>query len=196
MKNLMKKSILKGVSYPAYKNLIEDLLSEGKSTGKVQSSSLLNYSLSNHTRMKRLDKTIELSKEMLAIAKEVSESQTWVVITESWCVDAAQTMPVIYKIASENDKINFTVVLRSENEELMNKFLTNGTKSIPIIIAVNSENKVINSWGPRPSKALEMAKNHKKKYGTLDAVFKEDLGSWYAEDKGKNIQRDFALLLK
>ncbi|MFY0631822.1 MAG: thioredoxin family protein [Flavobacteriaceae bacterium] len=195
MKDIIENSTKRGISYEAYRKLVSTLLEEGKSTGADQSDSLLNYSMLNDRRMKRLDKTIHLSEETLARVKDVTEPVTWLVLTEGWCGDAAQTLPIINKIADESDYIDLKIVLRDEHEDLMNEFLTNGGKSIPKLIALNKNNDVIDSWGPRPSTPTQMVADYKKEHGQLDADFKKDLQVWYNKDKGKNTQEDMMRLL-
>lgn len=196
MKEIIENSLQKAITYQEYRTLVSDLLAEGKSTGPDQSEALLNYSLLNDRRMKRLDKTIRLSEETIASAKDTKEPQTWLVLTEGWCGDAAQNLPVINKIAEENEHINLKLVLRDENPELMDQFLTNGGRSIPKLIALDKAHNVIGSWGPRPSVATAMVANYKKEHGNLDAEFKKDLQVWYNKDKGKNTQEDIVSLLK
>lgn len=195
MKEIIENSLEKSISYQEYRQLVSGLLAEGKSTGPIQTDSLLNYSQLNERRMNRLDKTIRLSEETIAKAKDVKEPVTWLVLTEGWCGDAAQTLPVINKIADESDKIDLKIVLRDENEELMNEFLTNGGKSIPKLVALNKDNDVIDSWGPRPSIPTKMVSDYKEKHGQLDAEFKKDLQIWYNKDKGVNTQEDLLKLL-
>jgi hypothetical protein len=86
------------------------------------------------------------------------------------------------------------VVLRDENIELMDLFLTNGGRSIPKLIALDKENNVINSWGPRPTVATKMVADYIKKNGVLDLEFKQDLQIWYNKDKGQSVQEDFVNL--
>ena len=195
MKNIIETSTKRGISYEEYRKLVSQLLEEGKSTGADQSDSLLNYSMLNDKRMKRLDKTIRLSEETLARVKDVTEPVTWLVLTEGWCGDAAQTLPIINKIAGESDYIDLKIVLRDEHEDLMNQFLTNGGKSIPKLIALDKNNDVIDSWGPRPTIPTQMVVDYKEKHGQLDADFKRDLQVWYNKDKGKNTQEDMMRLL-
>jgi len=194
MKEIIENSLQKGISYDRYRKLVSDLLQEGKSTGPSQSESLLNYSMLNDRRMKRLDKTIQISEDIIASAKDVEEPVTWLVLTEGWCGDAAQTLPIINKIANESEKIDLKIILRDENEELMDHFLTNGGKSIPKLIALNKNKEVIDSWGPRPSIPTQMVEDYKAKHGQLDADFKKDLQVWYNKDKGKNTQEDMMKL--
>nr|WP_299032279.1 thioredoxin family protein [uncultured Tenacibaculum sp.] len=196
MKKIIQNSLEKALSYNEYRDLVSDLLSQGKSTGPNQSDDLLNYSKLNDKRMKRLDKTVKLTEETLAKIKDVKEPQTWLVLTEGWCGDAAQNLPVINKIAEENPNINLKLVLRDENLELMDEFLTNGGRSIPKLIALNKENEVINTWGPRPTVATQMVADYKAKKGSLDAEFKEDLQVWYNKNKGENTQEDIISMLQ
>ncbi|MCO7184575.1 thioredoxin family protein [Tenacibaculum sp. XPcli2-G] len=196
MKKIIQNSLEKAFSYSEYRDLVSDLIAQGKSTGPNQSDDLLNYSKLNDKRMKRLDKTVKLTEETLAKIKDVKESQTWLVLTEGWCGDAAQNLPVINKIAEENPNINLKLVLRDENLELMDEFLTNGGRSIPKLIALNKENEVINTWGPRPTEATKMVVDYKEKHGSLDADFKTDLQVWYNKNKGENTQEDLISMLQ
>ena len=195
MKNTIENSIHNSYSYEAYRTLIQELLVERKSTGPNQSGDLTNYSLLNETRMKRLDKTIKINEEIANEIQKIDEKQTWLVITESWCGDAAQNLPIIHKLAELNDKIELKLVLRDENLELMDLFLTNKSRSIPKVIILDYELNVLNTWGPRPSFATKMVHEYKEKNGSLDAHFKQDLQVWYNKDKGKNIQEDFITLI-
>lgn len=190
MKEIIKNSLQKAISYSEYRTLVKDLLEQGKSTGPNQSEDLLNYSMLNDKRMKRLDKTVKLTDETLVKLKDVKEPQTWLVLTEGWCGDAAQNLPVIHKIAEENPNINLKLVLRDENIELMDEFLTNGGRAIPKLIALDKENEVISTWGPRPTTATQMVADYKNEHGSLDAEFKKDLQVWYNKNKGVNVQED------
>jgi hypothetical protein len=190
MKKRIEEGLQKGVSYVSYRTLISDLLASGKSSGAIQSEALLNYSKLNDKRMKRLDKTSKLTQETVVALKSIDAPVTWLVLTEGWCGDAAQSLPVINKIASESTQITLKIILRDDHEELMNHFLTNGGKSIPKLIVLNAKNEVLNTWGPRPSVATKMVKNYKEKHGQLDASFKQDLQIWYNKDKGVNIQEN------
>ena len=145
--------------------------------------------------MTRLDKTIQLSHETLLALKKNDKPITWLVLTEGWCGDAAQALPVINKIANESDLITLKIIFRDEHEELMGHFLTNQGKSIPKLIVLNSENNVLNTWGPRPNIATKMVQDYKNAHGQLDAAFKQELQVWYNKDKGVNIQENMVGLL-
>ncbi len=193
---LIHNSLNKGISYLAYRTRIKDLLVQEKSTGNEQSDDLLNYSLLNDKRMDRLDKTLRVSEETQKSINDLENKYTFLVIAEGWCGDAAQIVPILNKIAETSNKIELKIVFRDENEELMNQYLTNGSKSIPKILIIDSKNNVVNSWGPRPSVATKMVLDYKEQNGSLDADFKTNLQIWYNKDKGANTQEDLLKLLK
>lgn len=150
----------------------------------------------NDRRMKRLDKTIKITDETAQEIQKLKEAQTWLVLTEGWCGDAAQNLPVLHKMAELNENINLKLVLRDENLELMDLFLTNGGRSIPKLIALDKDNNVIETWGPRPAVATKMVADYKAEHGILDAQFKQDLQVWYNKDKGKSTQTDFVKIIQ
>ncbi|MFK8060694.1 MAG: thioredoxin family protein [Polaribacter sp.] len=196
MKNIIEKSLENTYTYQEYRSLVSNLLADNKSTGNEQSEALTNYSLLNDRRMKRLDKTIKIADETVSEIQKIKEKQTWLVLTEGWCGDAAQNLPVINKIAETNDNIDLKLVLRDDNEDLMDLFLTNGGKSIPKLIALDKDNNVIDNWGPRPTTATKMVADYKAENGSLDAEFKQDLQVWYNKDKGHDVQNDFVKIAK
>lgn len=196
LKNTIAESLAKATSYQEYRTLVQNLVADGKSTGKLQTEDLSNYSMLNDKRMKRLDKTTKLTEEAVAKIKSYHGDVTWLVLTESWCGDAAQTMPVINKVAELNANITLKVVLRDENEALMNEFLTNGGKSIPKLIVIdNGSGDVIGNWGPRPTKATQLVNDYKVEHGKLTPEFKQDLQVWYNKDKGQNTVADLLKLV-
>lgn len=115
-----------------------DLLKEGKSTAVEQTQERTHYRELNEARMHRLDKTIKITEENSAKLKTLNKSYLWIVLTESWCGDAAQILPILNKMVLEaNQKIELKLVLRDENEDLMSHFLTNKTKAIPKLIIID-----------------------------------------------------------
>ncbi|PQJ21976.1 thioredoxin family protein [Tenacibaculum sp. SG-28] len=195
MKQIIQTSLTSAISYEAYKSLIHSLLQQKKSTGEDTGEDLYNYSVLNQKRMLRLDKTLQLAPETLAFLKGSIPMQTWLVLSEGWCGDAAQNIPVLNKFAEENSDIDLKIVLRDQHPKLMQEFLTNGSKSIPKLIALDADLNVLGTWGPRPSFATQMVQEYKSKNGQLDADFKKDLQIWYNKDKGKNTEKDLIALL-
>lgn len=183
-------------SYEEYRNLVEKFAAEGKSTGPVQTEALANYTQLNDRRMKRWDKTLRFSEEAVSKITAVSKKMTWTVLTESWCGDASPALPVMNKIAELNPNIELRVVLRDENTDLMNQFLTNGGMSIPkLIVRDDVSNEVVADWGPRSVNATKLVEDHKAVHGMIKPEFKQDIQVWYNKDKGQSILADLLLLL-
>jgi hypothetical protein len=193
--SIIKNSLNKTISYSTYRNLIKDLISTEKSTGIEQSELLLNFSILNDKRMDRLDKTLKISDETQNSLDNLNNGFTFLVIAEGWCGDAAQILPIINKVAEASDKIDFKIVLRDDNEDLMNQYLTNGSKSIPKVLILDEDNHVVDSWGPRPSIAAKMVVDYKALNGSLDEEFKKNLQIWYNKDKGNNTENELLGML-
>ena len=196
MKKIIEKSLENSYTYQQFRNLVSHLLTENKSTGNIQSEEITAFSSLNDRRMKRLDKTIKISDKTSIAMNTISQPQTWLVIAEGWCGDAAQNLPIIHKIAETSNLVNLKVVLRDDNDDLMNLFLTNGGKSIPKLVVLDKNNNVLNTWGPRPTIAAQMVTNYKTEYGVIDANLKQNLQVWYNKNKGENIQDDFIKLVR
>lgn len=197
MDAIIKESLQKGISFTEYKEMVSALIEDGKSTGPNQSDALLNYSKLNERRMARLHKTLKIDDVSKDFIENTEVDQTWLLITESWCGDAAQSTPMIDKIAELSPGINLKVVLRDENEALMHQFLTNGNKAIPKLIVIDNKTEtVVGDWGPRPKIATKLVNEYKEKHGGLDPKFKEDLQKWYNKDKGKDTLEDVLQLVK
>jgi thioredoxin-like negative regulator of GroEL len=197
MKTGIVKALQKEYSYAEYRKLIVDLLQEDKVTGIEQSEDLLNYSALNETRMHRLDKTIAISDENIVLLQSLKNNYIWLVLSEGWCGDAAQILPVLNKMAlASSGKIELKIVLRDENEELMNLFLTNGSKSVPKLIVLEKASlNVEANWGPRPLGAVHLIQDYKEKHGRIDETVKTDLQLWYLHDKGISAQNEIMNLM-
>jgi len=192
--SIIAESLKSAMSYTAYRALTEAHIENKSSTGPDQSEAFVNYTKLGGARMRRLDKTVKISEEIQEMAMSFDKKITWLVISESWCGDAAHALPVIHKITELSDNIELKIVLRDEHIELMNQYLTNGGMSIPKLIQIEG-GVVTQTWGPRPSTATAMVNDYKKTNGGLTPEFKESLQGWYNKDKGQTIARDIAAFL-
>ena len=190
MNSAVAKALFKGLSYSEYRNMVSNLILEGKSTCEDQTKELINYSILNQTRMNRLDKTMVITENNKLRLQALKKQYIWLVLAEGWCGDVAQLLPIFNKIAIESDKkIELKIILRDENEELMNFVLTDGKKAIPKLLVIDWETGlVVDFWGPRPKGATDLIKNYKEKFGAIDEQGKTDLQLWYLNDQGKSTQ--------
>jgi len=197
IESIIKKSLTSSLSYSEYRLHVTKLLENGLVTGHEQTEALVHYTELNEVRMHRLDKTIQVTDEVKQWLQSLKKDYLWLVISEGWCGDAAQILPVINKMAEVSDAIEIRIVLRDDNDELMHLFLTNGTKSIPIVIIIDKQtNEVIHHFGPRPLKAKELILDYKKEHGSIDETAKINLQKWYLSDKGISTQQEIIALMK
>ena len=184
------------MDYEAYRSMIDDLLEEGKTTGTNHSDAMIDYTKMNVQRMKRLDKQVELSESLQEELEALDRKRIWLVLTEAWCGDAAQNVPVIAKMAEQTDNIDLKFILRDENLEIMDEYLTNGGRSIPKLVCLDAETlDELGSWGPRPAEAQQKAMQWKKDESISKEEWAEKLHKWYASDKTEQLQDEFEELI-
>ena len=197
MNSIIEKSLAAAFSYQEYRNHVSLLANEGKTTGHEQTEALINYTKLNETRLHRLDKTMQVAEDLKPFLNNLEKEYYWLVLSESWCGDAAQILPILNKMAQVSDKIDLRIVLRDDNQDLMNLFLTNGTRSIPKVVIIDkTTNEVINDFGPRPKEARKLIVDYKAKHGIVDETAKIELQKWYLNDKGISTQREIIALMK
>lgn len=194
--SIIKTALASSISYDDYYASMEQHAENGTTSGNNQSESFIHYTKMNAARMKRWKKTIELNDASESAIKSIDANQTWLIISEAWCGDAAHILPVISKIA-EAANIKLRVVYRDEHPELMAHFLTNGGMSIPIIISLDKDLNYLSHWGPRPSEPQGMvmrrkAQENPEPYDT----FSIKLQKWYSANKGEAIQEEFLASLR
>ena len=197
---------LQGVmTYADYLAKTIALLDEGKtSTTEVKPNPKIHeYTQENVERMHNLDISTVLTAETLAKLATISAPQTWLTISEGWCGDASQIVPVLEQMAAKNPNITHRLIFRDEHLDIMDAFLTEGGRSIPKTVVLDAQEKVLTAWGPRPSglqtvvdelrqKMSLMSKEEQKAY--FEEV-KKVVHNWYNADKTAQIQREFTAML-
>lgn len=180
----------KGIPYADYFSTIEGLVSNKKTSGSVHSQELVEYTRLNLQRMKRWNQTFEPTQELSFLLKSINRPMVWLCLTEAWCGDAAQNTPIIAKLASLNPSIKLYFLFRDENLSLMDQYLTNGSRSIPKLIAFDSNtSEEVFVWGPRPSLLQDQVTEIKKR-GADHAEISLLIHQWYAQNKAEAIQQE------
>ncbi len=188
-----------GYTYPEYIDLTDRLLAQGKTTGPNQSEAMVEYTKLNRQRIARLNKTPELRPELVEAVQQLPEGACWLVIAEPWCGDVAQNLPHIYRLSQENAGLEVRILLRDEHPELMERYLTDAGKAIPIVVALNPDYSVQSIWGPRPLPAQELVREWK---ATPEAErppypqLAEKLHGWYAKDRTQTLQDELLVWLE
>lgn len=187
-----------GLSYSEFRKLTERLVEESKTTGSNQSEAYLEYTRLNHQRMNRWDKTLKISTEMASLVHSITEPQVWIVITEAWCGDGAQSIPYLAKLASLNSLIDFRIIMRDEYPEVMDAYLTQGARSIPKLIAMTADLACeLFTWGPKPHYLMARHKAYKHdSQGVSYQEYSAEVHLWYAKNKNRDLENELYPLIQ
>jgi hypothetical protein len=178
------------MSYTEFRGLVNSLLAEGKVTGNDQKPDLIPYTEMNNQRMNRLEKHYMVSPDLKEKLEALQQDYTFLTITEGWCGDSAQIIPVIEKVAACSPRIRSVYILRDANQDIMDQLLTNGARSIPITICVNNTTKeIVWKYGPRPAAGFDIVRKAKEE-GKEMMEISEELHLWYARNKQADIESE------
>lgn len=188
MHQIITQIIENGCSYDEYIKIFE------KEIGNLNSKEAEQKKLNYH-RTLRLHKTLQISELTKALIKRIENIQLWMIITETWCGDSAQNIPIIAELAKLNPLIELKIILRDTNLNIMDHFLTNNSKSIPKLVAFDKDGNQLFQWGPRPKEAQSLVLNARENQIPKDE-YMVSLHKWYASDRGKTTEQEIYDLLK
>ncbi len=195
--NISRTLIEEAFTYEQYRQLIDKLLERDRTTGGKDSEKIIEYTRMNVQRMNRLEKQVELSDSLKEALDSIEKDWIWLVLTEGWCGDAAQNLPAIHKMAEASPHIELKLILRDENLEIMDQYLTNGGRSIPKLICLDAETlDEIGTWGPRPASIQEKAMKWKDDPDISKQEWVTKLHKWYAENMTREQQEEFEALIE
>ncbi|MBF2709796.1 thioredoxin family protein [Flavobacterium soyangense] len=184
-----KQYFREGILYAHYK---EQMAMDFISNTDVQ---IQEYILLNQSRMRRLDKTYTPSKELQELLQNLNHKTYWLVLTEHWCGDASQTLPVLNKIAElSQGKIELRLVYRDQNLDLMDAHLTKNGRAIPKLIQLNEHFSITGIWGPRPNEAQDLVNKLKANPETA-TTYAGDLHLWHARNKQQAMEKEVSKLI-
>ena len=125
-------------------------------------------------------------------------AQRVLVITEPWCGDSLAVLPVALTLFERIPGSSVRIVRRDEHPELMDRFLTNGGRAVPMIVALDAEDGVRFRWGPRPAPAQAILEAHRAalRAGTVErAEVSAKIRGFYSKDRGRTIIAELTDLL-
>lgn len=194
MQKTMDKIPKERFSYEEYIRRVNYLVGKQETSGPNQTESLSNYTKLNYRRMVRLNKTARVSEKIVNEISDLPVKMHWIIITEAWCGDAAQNIPFIAKLADACPNVNLELVWRDENIDYIDRYLTNGSRSIPKLIVYDvEEGEDILTWGPRPEPVQRLVMEYKYKLDhekTPFDKFAESIHLWYAKDKNQTLEKE------
>lgn len=180
--------------WEGYLAKFEEVLAQETPEPPYNEPMYMDYFKLNRSRQKRWLKTAKINEELTNTIKNIDEKQTWYLITEPWCGDAAHNAPFIYMMSELNPKITLKVVWRDTEPFMIDDYLTNGGKSIPKLVIRDENEKDLHVWGPRPEECQTLFQKLKEENADFEQQ-KIELQNWYNNDKGVSIQKEFLDIL-
>lgn len=117
---------------------------------------------------------------------ETFAAKKWrvIVLTADWCSDAMLCVPILMRIA-EAASFDIRYLIRDDNLELMDQYLTNGkSRSIPIFIFIDDAGNEKAVWGPRAPEVQQMVDDMRRQLPDKDnPQFAEKQKQMYREFK-------------
>jgi hypothetical protein len=193
---ISSEQLQKAITYSDYLQVNQDLMKAGKTTGSNQSAEFVEYARVNLVRMLRLDKTLTLLPTIASNLQHLKTPHTLLVITEGWCGDSAQIVPVFAKMEAACPALKLLFLFRDEHLDLMDQYLTKGARSIPKVICFETESGQEKwTWGPRPQALQAEVEKLLQQH-----VSKEEKGlfvqSWYNHNKTEATQNEINTLIQ
>ena len=190
MSSIAFEYIHRSMDYETYKEAFFNIAHASKEGMTDKEREMLAYYQLNWARSSRVEKVYSCSETAQSILQSMKSKQQWIVITEGWCGDSAQSLPIIASIAQASQgTIELYIVSRDQFPELLEQYRTNGSLSIPKLIACDMNGEELWNWGPRPASAQELfdalRNDHIEKQGIYAA-----LHGFYAKDKGHSIETE------
>ena len=177
------------INWYEYLSSFEDILNRKLTKKPYDNEAYIEYVKLNKSRMNRWLRTGLLKGSTQQTIEEIREVQNWYIITEPWCGDAAHSVPFIYLLSELNQNIKLTLILRDSEPEWIERYLTNGSRSIPKLIVRNNYDEDLFTWGPRP-KECQLLISELKKQQISDEDIKTRAQEWYNKNKGISLQKE------
>ncbi len=114
------------------------------------------------------------------------------VLSGDWCGDAANAVPVLVRLAEAVPGVEVRQLDRDTYPQVMDRYLTGGSRSIPLVIGLDASYRELGRWGPRPAElqAWVLGHLHLPKAERYPAIRR-----WYAKDRGKTMLEELLAAL-
>jgi hypothetical protein len=183
-----------GLTFDAYLELMASQAA-APPPDDVEAAEKIEFTQLNLHRSGRISRTWRPSDELAAPASRLAGPQLWMVLTEPWCGDSAQCLPCLAVLAAGLPAVDLRILPRDENLDIMDQFLTDGKRSIPILVAFDTEGRELYRWGPRPAGAQAVV-DQALAEGLDKPARLERLHLWYGRDRGREVDAEYAAVLR
>ncbi|MEI6312144.1 MAG: thioredoxin family protein [Bacteroidota bacterium] len=186
---------MKGLfAYEEYIDLVEKLIQKEDNALADYTHIPIEYLYNHAKQFRKTLNSVQLNKKVYNFLSEFNKHLKWTIITEPWCGDDSFNTPYLIMMANSAEQIHLQIALRDQHEELMNRHLTNGSKTIPILVCTDENDKPLFTWGPRPAACQQMVNTLPHDISIANKIDK--IFDWYNIDKGEQVQLEIFELLK
>jgi hypothetical protein len=192
---LTAEQLATGLSYPAYRQHIAEALATPQPDEKL--AKLLPYYQQAVERMDQVAPTITLLPELQAALGRLTQPYLWAIITEGWCGDASHTVPILEAVAeASSGHLATRYFLRDSHLDLMDKYLTNGGRAMPIAVVLHADSLTEAAvWGPRPA-PLQAIHQELKARALPSKEITAQVHAWYEKDATHTTQQELLALVQ
>jgi hypothetical protein len=180
-----------GLTAAEYHEIIEDRAAVEPAGLDPDDAERVGFTRLNLFRTDRITRTWTPSPELIRLLDEITKPQIWMVLTEPWCGDSAQILPIIALLADRTAGVELLIVLRDDHPAIMDRYLTDGKRSIPQLVSFDPEGRELFRWGPRPA-AAQAVFDAAKAAGLDKPDILEKLHLFYGRDRGAAIEAALA----
>ncbi len=184
-----------GLQYGEYMNLMAAQAARDPNSVTGEEAEKLAFTRLNLHRARRIVRTWRPSEELAGAMTDLPGPQLWLALTEPWCGDSAQCLPSFATLARARSDLDFRLLLRDDHPAVMDKFLTNGKRSIPVVVGFDQQGKELFRWGPRPA-AAQAVFDEAKAEGLEKPGILERLHLFYGRNRGQALDAELTVLLR
>lgn len=135
-----------------------------------------------------------VAADLLPRVAAVTGRWNLLVLSEDWCGDAVNSVPVIVRLAESIAECECRIVSRDANPDLMNSHLTTGTRSIPVVMVLDDTYQEKGWWGPRPAELQRWFLTEGFRMEKPDRS--RQMREWYARDRGRSAQAEVLAIIE
>jgi Thioredoxin len=140
-----------------------------------------------------MDRIVHVPEWAIAAVRATGEKFNLLILAEDWCGDGSSTIPYLAKLATLTRGLEVRVLRRDEHPVVMDRYLTDGARAIPIVIVLDRRLTELSHWGPRPRALQEWVQRERAASGIKPPY--PQIRRWYARDKGESVLREVLELL-
>lgn len=184
-----------GLTYDAYQAALVEHAEQPLAGLDRKARRYVFYARYNQERSERVEQAYAISARLREAVEKIDAPQLWMVLTEDWCGDSAYALPIIVEAAALNPLIDLRILLRDDNLDIMDQYLTGTSRSIPKLVVFSEEGEELFQWGPRPREAQELRERLKSE-GLSGAEISKKLIEWYDDGGWRQVDVELTDVLE